>query len=497
MADPRNNIFSAKSCVRAQMSQSSARSSVFDAIGKVGSVDAWNMTSASKIGQGLRTLQSVSDSVRTGCGSVPSVLGETVGGVLDAGASWVLNNVGIAKPIIEAVQGINPGIANQAIGQAKQIYQQVKNGKFSAKDIPGAFQDFQNLERLMRNVYTPGGNGDKLYTSCGASPYAVDLIARAPKYKFMYVAQFVFHDEYKMFSDMDFAFMVKTADRPNIKYQMEDVNYYNFRSKVITKTSFDDITMTFYDDVTNTVDAFYAGYMKATVPVSNYSDWSQMSQAEIDGMTFDDATAPLTKNNLRSASSNTPNTPMLPDLSQLSNASSGFSIQTPSLTASQTPADVSPDAVGYLNGVSRRSTVPIQRRSASFGELVNNKRTIIKEIRLFHIFEGGHFMNVYTFYNPRIISMSLDALDMAIGSEGSSMTLQFNYDGLFVDTLQSFKDGKYATEAKAASAGSGAAYSLAWRGSPDQAGAPTNPAAVPVVGRNQSMACVPDVTSNK
>lgn len=97
---------------------------------------------------------------------------------------------------------------------------------------------------------------------CLNSPYALDLIARAPKHKFMFVVSFIFNPEYANLRDVanEMAFVVKKSSRPNIKFQTEDVNYYNFRSKFVTKTEFEEMNMTFHDDMTNNALDFYNAY---------------------------------------------------------------------------------------------------------------------------------------------------------------------------------------------------------------------------------------------
>jgi hypothetical protein len=59
---------------------------------------------------------------------------------------------------------------------------------------------------------------------------------------------------------------------------------------------------------------------------------------------------------------------------------------------------------------------------------------MIREIKVFHVYDFGHHVNVYKFFNPRITNMSMDDLDMSASSEGGEISMAFNYDSVFVDT---------------------------------------------------------------
>lgn len=396
MADPRT--FTVKQCLPSYSAKSgasigaatTARRDFFNSVGKVGDLNVLNDIGGGKIGTGLRNLSSISNSIRTGCGSLPTSIGST----LESGANWVLETTGIGAPVVDALRNFNPGIANQAYGQAKQLYSQVKAGDFKSTDIPSYLQDFQNLERLGRNIFTPGA-GDvqtSLGERCEASPYAIDLIARAPKYKFLFVVQFIPEAGYSAlggadFGPLDMAFTVKKSTRPNVKFITEDVNYYNFRTKVVTKTEFEEMTMSFHDDTMNFATEFYRSYLRAMAPISGITP-EESRFLEQQGMDFEKKTL-KSKQILQAIDANT--------------------------------------------------------YAASHGPLAEDRKQVFNEIRLYHLFDYGNRMTVYRFINPRISSLSPDDLDMSVGNEGSELSLTFNYDSVFVDADVSMKDngGKY------------------------------------------------------
>lgn len=413
MADPRNNLFSVKPCPAGTANSSlatisgmtSERVQFFNSVGKIGDIEAMNDIGAGRISQGMRVLSSVSNSIRMGCGSLPSSIGRT----LDSGANWVLDNIGIAQPVIDAISQFSPAMANQAYGQARRIFENVQAGNFNITDIPFYLQDFTNLEMLGRRIFTPGMyEQTTLQERCEASPYAMDLISRAPKYKFMYVVQFVFNSPYDTILDSkNFAFVVKTSTRPNISYQMEDVNFYNYRSKFITKAQFEDMEMTFHDDTQNYSAEFYAAYLKAMSPIANLQTTSELQMAS----SFMDDSVDGT---IRTTTVNT-------DTGETSTVAQNL-------------------AAYNVEGLN------VKGYAASSGPLLQQNISLIKHINLFHIYDYGVKMNVFTFLNPKIGSLQLDNLDMAVGDQGNELRIKFAYDSVFVDTAVDMNSKEYNIE---------------------------------------------------
>lgn len=369
MADPRCK------CQAAAAQTQSALQSFTSSASKIGDLNVLNSVGAGSIGSGLRTLVSASNSISTGCGSLPTSIGSS----LQAGSNWVLNTVGIPPSTIAAVGKLNPIAANLAQGQAEQIFQQVKQGGYKLSDIPGSISSFQNLQRLANNIYPSSANSTATTPiQCTTSPYAEDLIAHAPKYKFLFVVQFVFNDDYQALQNFNFAFVVKKSSRPNAKFAMEDVNYYNFRTKVNTKTEFEEVAMSFHDDISDNALTFYNAYRNALSPITNMDDKTFFSTPEQNGMDFGTAGSVLGKINVTNT--------------QLS----------------------------------------YNHYSASRGPLLQDNANIIQEIKLFHVYDYGQMVNVYQFLNPRITSLELDEVDMSVGNEGNEVSIKFNYDTVYI-----------------------------------------------------------------
>lgn len=429
MTDPR--AFMTFKCQIATAQSQGAMRDFGNAVGKIGDLQILNSIGAGQIGQGLRTLAHVSNSIRTGCGSLPSSIGSTI----ETGANWVLSTTGISPVMVEAVRGFNPGIANQAWGQAQQIYQQVKQGHFKSTDIPGYLQDFQNLERLGRNIFTSGSNQQAQTVDCLNSPYALDLISRAPKSRFIFVVSFIFNPGYNVLDNTanEVAFVIKKSSRPNMKFTTEDVNYYNFRSKFITKTEFDDMEMVFHDDMTNNAMKFYNAVRNAISPISNMgAGRSGLTNPENSGM----------------------------DFSQL------FS---------------------QKNAI-KGTNLPTNYYSASVGPLYGDQKGMLRAIRLFHVYDGGRLMNVFEFHNPRITDMSLSELDMS-SSEGSEVDIKFNYDSVYIETGIPANTTSYTSSSTMLPGNNrGSLYPLRYNTSPGAMSAPLKNA-MPYGGQGQTQSC--------
>lgn len=394
MADPR---FQVKPCppqfagrYEAEIGRQTSRSrDFFNMTGKIGDLEILNDVGGGAIGEGLRVLAGISDTVRNGCGSLPTSIGGVAGEILDEasavmsnGVNWVLESLGLDVTMIEMVEAFDPRVANEAYGQAKQIYEMIRNGELEITDIPYILQDFQNLERLARKIYTPSSaRGDRpaLAERCEASPYAVDLISRHGKYQFLFVVEFVFNAPYTELGTLTFPFVVKKSSRPGMKYQMEDVNYYNYMTKAITRAEFDDITLTFHDDQQNETMRFFNAYMRSTSPITNIATANELGEAEEIGMDF---------------------------------GRRGQGI------------GASPGTTGQIES---------SPYAATTGPLNDGHKTVLSQINIYHVYGNGNFMNTMVFHKPRILQMSMNDLDMS-ASELGEITCVFNYDSIYIET---------------------------------------------------------------
>lgn len=162
----------------------------------------------------------------------------------------------------------------------------------------GAVRDFGNRslgsigEGILRGaVGNPEGEGARPFSGAWQSTkYAADLINYAPKHRFMFKVQFRFNKTYvsALAGTRDpnaFSFLVKMVDRPKVEFMYEDVNFYNYRSKVLKEIRHDPLGMTFIDDIGNNTTDFFNAYRKALSPISRKKDFDSKLAME-SGLNF-------------------------------------------------------------------------------------------------------------------------------------------------------------------------------------------------------------------
>lgn len=301
--------------------------------------------------------------------------------IVNAGAEGVLTTVlgdQATNVITGALDKLNPHGVNTAVKSAKQIYDKVKERDFDWKDIPQYVADFKNLYGLGKTVVDPFlvGNASTAepVVACTASPYAMDLVRAGAKFKFLFVIDIELNPAYQALGQVNPAFAIKSVDRPSMSYDYEDINMYNFRTKVLKKAVFNPLNVTFYDDEQNTAVAFYNAMMRLMSPIATHN---RPDFFESEGMAFG-------------------------DLVQMDR---GVDSPTQGITS--------------------------YNHSASIGPLLQDHTSIIKTLRIHHVYMSGQKMNTYTFHRPRIVQMTLDGLDMTDG-EITTVSFEFAYDGIDV-----------------------------------------------------------------
>ena len=97
-----------------------------------------------------------------------------------------------------------------------------------------------------------------------------------PKLRFMFYVDFLLKSEFAELANENWArnmsFMAKTVDRPKLTLEYEDINQYNFRTKVVKSSKYDDCSITFYDDSGNSVIDFFRFILTLMHPVTRRSN---------------------------------------------------------------------------------------------------------------------------------------------------------------------------------------------------------------------------------
>jgi hypothetical protein len=380
MADPRFNfVVKCPNTANKQQTDQGARKDFFNAIGKVGDIELLNRVDG-EIAGGLRTLASTSNAIRGGDVN-SAIIGN--GKQNDPnGANIVLSEVGINPQQAQKAGQFNPGVLNRGTAEAQNVYDRVVTGKYELKDIPNSVQDLQNLKTLADGIFTEGATEQKKIELCGAKNYAQALIQYAPKHKFMFILQFTLKAEYQTEFSTDsinnMAWLVKSTGRPNINIEHEEVNFYNFWSRVPKRTIYEPVTMRFHDDIKNHGHSFFRSYLEEISPIARIGGYEKKTGAGLTHRRLED---------------------------------------------------------GGLNGSKWD-----YESTASLGQLQGDHTSIIDELRVFQLFDYGTKMTVYTYKNPKFLSMNLDDLDMAEGATGNEIEIQFAYDALNISPTLSVKE---------------------------------------------------------
>lgn len=97
-----------------------------------------------------------------------------------------------------------------------------------------------------------------------------------PKLRFMFYVDFLLKSEFSELANEKWArnmsFMAKAVDRPKLTVEYEEINQYNFRTKVMKSSKYDDGSITFYDDSDNSVLDFFRFVLTLIHPITRRSN---------------------------------------------------------------------------------------------------------------------------------------------------------------------------------------------------------------------------------
>lgn len=460
--DPRGKVACPKLIDRNNRLQQQKRG-LFDAIGNLGKLEALNEIGLGNVRKGLSAIAAASNQVRGTTSVVPGNEGNAIGGgifqaivstpfeAVELGANIVLDATGVGRAGLDAVNNVNAPVANRALGAAKDIFQQAKRGNFQLGDIPGVFQDLQNLETLARGIFGGGdvtaNEGSLSRFPCQPSPYALDLIQRAPRFKFMYMVDIKFTPAYQEYNGIasGLAFITKSSTRPQVDFEYEEVNMYNYRTDVIKRTLFQPMTMRFIDDNTGTAMRFYELYMKSISPITSLEPRSPAVSG-----TFEETSMDFKQREAVQFSER------LPISETVVPSNSGFPGVTEATEAARQAAISA--ARGHVNNLTgffgnesekaaaRNASVEAAQRqaevgryAATVGALTPGPKNLLETITLYHIGDYGDSITAFTMYNPKITSLQPDEVNMADNGEGSEFSFEFKYDSLVVTPNQDMK----------------------------------------------------------
>lgn len=136
-----------------------------------------------------------------------------------------------------------------------------------------------NLDPALKSLFGQSDNKpvNRNDGSWYATSYAHSLANTnyRPKLKFLFKVEFLFKpqiiEQYPELKTNQFVFMIRSVDRPKVDFEYEEVNQYNFRTKVLKQIKHRELTITFMDDVGNQVYNFFRIMMMVHSPVTRRS----------------------------------------------------------------------------------------------------------------------------------------------------------------------------------------------------------------------------------
>lgn len=237
-----------------------------------------------------------------------------------------------------------------------------------------------------------------------------------PKLKFNFTVTFKFRrpvnfprlnpEATDMADEMTFA--LKQASRPNPTINYQDVNFYNYRTKVATKVEYGVVQLTLYDDVENFAHDMYEEYLKHVSPIANV-------KKEEANTLFSSKKGPQNK---------TFNSEGIID-------GDGSDDKIDAGTGSIGPLpEVDGGESGLIENIIIRHWYFAQTGHRG-NEEIDPDATAPYDVENIQFIE-------YQFLNPKIINMTLDELDMT-QSDVNTLLLNFNYDSVYINSPRSFK----------------------------------------------------------
>lgn len=196
----------------------------------------------------------------------------------------------------------------------------------------------------------------------------------------------------------ELTFVLKQASRPNPTVVYEDVNFYNYRTKVATKVDYGTMQIMLYDDVENFGHNLYEQYLKSLSPIA-----SQQKANDL----FSHGLGPRNK---------------------AFNTQNGNNNEISGGSGSIGPLPAATIAEGGESGLIEHISIRhwyfsrFESRTSAEGNpiLLNPNLQFIE----------------YKFLNPKVINMTLDELDMT-QSDASTVMMNFVYDSVYINSPSS------------------------------------------------------------
>lgn len=202
--------------------------------------------------------------------------------------SGILGNVGVAlearayEALGAAVESTTRG-ALSGLGGRAPINQPI-NEFAERQPIPASDELYRFANTLSTTNY--------------AQAFGSGIGGYDPKLKFLFKVSFEFDNDVAQAAErgkygpnlqQDFqrelGFIVKQIDLPKFKFDYQEFNYYNFRTKMLKRVEHEALSFKMYDDINNRGLNFINTYLKLVAPVHR-TPWSTGANLEDEGFNF-------------------------------------------------------------------------------------------------------------------------------------------------------------------------------------------------------------------
>lgn len=372
------SIFDQIGKATAKMNNATAKvgGAIIKGVSAVKAVEAIGPNAVTKISNTIKTAVSMADNVerqiretylgRKALEGIDKLSENIVGGTINASNMHLFQDTNLMKGLVN----LKSPILNGSVGAFSDVADMVAY----MQPEESAFLSGLATSRVA------AGEGSWEYASAGAELANTKSNQYTPKYKFQFIVDIQLAPELEGITtaaaQKSFTFLATEVDRPTFKYQMEEVNSYNFRFSVPKKLSFDPVTVSMLDDNANDAMRLMMSIVKSISPVMN-SFRTIVDIESTDGMNFTDQ---------------------------------------------QTYYDKTNNA--YLAGVG-----PVQGADMWMSNQTSDSTSPIATVTIYHLYDKSGSVNMYQYVNPKVTDIALDKVSMLEGTGPvNEIKMSFVYD---------------------------------------------------------------------
>jgi len=268
---------------------------------------------------------------------------------------------------------------------------------------------------------------------CPPTPYAHYFSQFAqPKFKFMFFVSLELNSDFvtafgEQWGDGGLWWFIKQSGRPNVSYEYEETNRYNFRQKALRRATFEPVQIQMYDDLKDVSHSFWNTFMRLQNPVTNLR--LDANLLEENGMTWTRNPANQNMSIIRSKDGEQSSTPPQIENPDHQDLFSKSAEEIEGMSSEELQAFRAANAEPRFIETGEPPPINVLQNSSSTGVLPGQleQKQLIKELNVFHIIDWGRKVVQYKYVNPRINEIRMDELTWE-SSDPNLIDVTFEYD---------------------------------------------------------------------